>query len=163
MQTGIILALDDRWFPLTKGQIPQRSVHDMKLSCMMTSPNGKHFPRYWPFVRGIHQSPVNSPHKGQWRGALMFSLICVWINRWVNYGEAGDLRRHRAHYDVILMECAYIDSGQFCLATAITWKRLVLILSRNKRRMIQATSGARGYFIGLAWQWRRTYDMTYEA
>ena len=31
----------------------------------------KHFPRYWPFVRGIHRSPVNSPHKGQWRGALM--------------------------------------------------------------------------------------------
>ena len=37
----------------------------------------KHFPRYWPFVRGIHRSPVNSPHKGQWRGALMFSLISV--------------------------------------------------------------------------------------
>ena len=32
----------------------------------------KHFPRYWPFVRGIHRSPRNSPHKGQWRGALMF-------------------------------------------------------------------------------------------
>ena len=37
----------------------------------------KHFPRYWPFVRGIHRSPVNSPHKGQWRGALMFYLICA--------------------------------------------------------------------------------------
>ena len=37
----------------------------------------KHFPRYWPFVRGIHRSPVNSPHKGQWRGALMFSLMSV--------------------------------------------------------------------------------------
>ena len=36
----------------------------------------KHFPLYWPFVRGIHQSPVNSPRKGQWRVALMFSLIC---------------------------------------------------------------------------------------
>ena len=40
----------------------------------------KHFPRYWLFVRGIHRSPVNSPHKGRWRGALMFSMICVWIN-----------------------------------------------------------------------------------
>ena len=40
----------------------------------------RHFPRYWPFVRGIHRSPVNSLHKGQWRGALMFSLICAWIN-----------------------------------------------------------------------------------
>ena len=37
----------------------------------------KHFPRSWPFVRGIHWWPVNSPHKGQWRWALMFSLICV--------------------------------------------------------------------------------------
>ena len=40
----------------------------------------KYFPHYWPFVRGIHRSPVNSPHKGQWRGALMFSLTCAWIN-----------------------------------------------------------------------------------
>ena len=63
----------------------------------------KHFPRYWPFVRGIHRSPVNSPHKGQWRGALMFSLICVWINVWVNNREAGDLICHRAHYGVIVM------------------------------------------------------------
>ena len=53
--------------------------------------------------RGIHRSPVNSPHKGQWRGALMFSLICVWIIVWVNNREAGDLRRYRAHYDVIVM------------------------------------------------------------
>ena len=63
----------------------------------------KHFPRYWPFVRGIHRSPVNSPHKGQWRGALMFYFICVWINSWVNNREAGDLRPYRAHYDVTVM------------------------------------------------------------
>ena len=62
-----------------------------------------YFPRYWPFVRRIHRSPVNSPHKGQWRGALMCSLVCVWINGWVNNGEAGDLRRHRPHYDAFLM------------------------------------------------------------
>ena len=62
----------------------------------------KHFPRYWPYVRGIHRSPVNSPHKGQWCGALIFPLICTWINGWVNNGEAGDLRRHCTHYDVIV-------------------------------------------------------------
>ena len=55
------------------------------------------FPRYWPFVRGIHRSPVNSPHKGQWRRALMFSLICTWINGWVNNREAGDLRPHHGN------------------------------------------------------------------
>ena len=63
----------------------------------------KRFPRNWPFVRGIHRSLVNSPHKSQWRGALMFSLICVWINDWINNRKAGDLRRYRAHYDVFVM------------------------------------------------------------
>ena len=63
----------------------------------------KHFPRYWPFVRGIHRSTVNSPHKGQWRGALMFSLICTWINDCVINRKAGDLRRHCAHYYVTVM------------------------------------------------------------
>ena len=65
----------------------------------------KHFPRNWPFVREIHRSPVNFPHKGQWRGALMFSLIYAWINDWVNNREAGDLRRQHGHYDVIVMLC----------------------------------------------------------
>ena len=55
----------------------------------------KHFPRYWSCVRGIHWSLVDSPHKGQWQGALMFSLICAWTNGWTNSREAGDLRcRH---------------------------------------------------------------------
>ena len=44
------------------------------------------------------------PHtNGQWRWALMFSFICAWINSWVNNCEAGDLRRHCAHYDVMAM------------------------------------------------------------
>ena len=45
-------------------------THDDLIKC-------KHFPPYWPFVRGIHRSPVNSPHRDQWRGALVFSLICA--------------------------------------------------------------------------------------
>ena len=73
----------------------------------------KHFPRNWPFVRGIHRSPVNSPHRGQWRGALMFSLIYVWINDWVNNREAGDLRRYRAHSDVIVMTIPWLYYRQF--------------------------------------------------
>ena len=38
---------------------------------MMTSSNENIFPRYWPFVRGIHR----------WRGDLIFSLICTWTNK----------------------------------------------------------------------------------
>ena len=63
----------------------------------------KRFPRHWPFVWEIHRSPVNSTHKGQWRGALMLSLMSAWINGWVNNREADDLRCHCAHYDVTEM------------------------------------------------------------
>ena len=63
----------------------------------------KHFLRYWPFARGIYWSPVNCPHKGQWCGALMFSLICAWINGWVNKWDPDDLRCHHAHYDITVM------------------------------------------------------------
>ena len=76
------------------------------------------FPRYWPFVRAIHRSPVNSPHKGQWRGALVFSFICARINGWVNNRKAGDLRRHRGHYDVNVMCCA-----NYIYQSDVTFKR----------------------------------------
>ena len=65
----------------------------------------KHFPHYLPFVWGIHRSPVNSPHKGQWCGALMFSLIWAWLNGWVNI----DLRCHRAHYDITVMRNWHLE------------------------------------------------------
>ena len=82
----------------------------------------KLFPRYCPFVRGIHRSPVNSPHEGQWRGSLMFSLICAWIRAWVNNRDAGDLRRHRTHYDVTVMSFMW-DPGQHCVSrrTRFCW------------------------------------------
>ena len=61
-------------------------------------------------------SPVTGefPHKGQWRGALMFSLICAWINGWVNNREAGDLGRLRAHYDAITMKIWFTNNWQYC-------------------------------------------------
>ena len=64
---------------------------------MMTSSNGDIFRVTGPLC-GEFTCP-----RGQWRGALMFSLICVWINGWINNGEAGDLWRYRTHYDVTLM------------------------------------------------------------
>ena len=62
----------------------------------------KNIPHHDDVIKWKH-SPRNWPHKGQWRGALMFSLICVWINDWVNNREAGDLRRYRAHFDVTVL------------------------------------------------------------
>ena len=111
-----------RWIRLSKGQWTRKMFpfDDVIMVSIQLRPSSqgpgqndlnhddvikwKHFPRYWPFVRGIHRSTVNSPHKGQWRGTLMFSLICARINVWVNNGEAGDLRRNHAHYDVTVMK-----------------------------------------------------------
>ena len=81
----------------------------------------KHFPRYWPFVWGIHRSPLNSPHKGQWRGTLMFSLTCAAINSWVNNGEAGDFRRHCAHHNVTVMTRAYIFRHIKYIEITVQW------------------------------------------
>ena len=90
----------------------------------------KHFRRYWPFVWGIRRSPPNSPHKGQWRGALIFSLICAWINGWVNNREVGDLRHHRAHYDVTVMKVSFkgdceetgLNVNNWGLVASHTWR-----------------------------------------
>ena len=56
------------------------------------------FSAYWPCMKGIHQSPVDSPHKGRWSQTLMFSLICAWTNGWTNNQDAGDRRHHHAQW-----------------------------------------------------------------
>ena len=63
----------------------------------------KHFLRDWPFVRGIYRSPVTR--------SFDVSLICAWINGSVNNGEVGDLRRHRAYYDITVM---WLDPQNYC-------------------------------------------------
>ena len=102
----------------------------------------KHFPRYWPFVQGIHRSTVNSPYKSQWRGALMFSLICTWINGWVSNREAGDLRRHRAHHDVTI-ENHVNNMAAYVLARSL--------LTRSLAGMVWNFSDARGGISRLVW------------
>ena len=58
-----------------------------------------HFPRYWPFVWGIYRSPVNSPHKAE-----LWVFFYQRLNKRLSKNrDAGNLRRHRALYDVIVM------------------------------------------------------------
>ena len=94
-------------FPVTRftSHVLFQEQIEMEMVIHDDVPKWKHFPRYWPFVRGIHRSPVNSPHKGKWRRAFMFSFVCARINGWANNRKAGDLRRHRGHYDVTVMSC----------------------------------------------------------
>ena len=103
----------------------------------------KHFPRYWPFVRGMHRSPVVSPHKGQWRGALMFSLICAWTDGQSSNRDAGDLRRQRTHYDVIVV---ILTPGHrlWCICIFISWPTMRLgskICRRQVRYLMRGING----------------------
>ena len=63
----------------------------------MISSNGKKF-----HVTGLLWG--DSPHKDQWRRALLFYLISARTYGWAINRDASDLRRHRAHYDVTVME-----------------------------------------------------------
>ena len=110
------------------------------------------FPRYWPFVRGIHRSPVNSHHKGQWRGTLMFSLICADKRfNWVNNREAGDLGRHRAYYDVTGMlpwhiwHCSDVTWASLCLKSLDSLSNGLLRQASKKRYQLHITQNSSTY------------------
>ena len=104
---------DDKWWKMPIfGWVPKNKFNIAKVKTQWYVPlwfkhddvlKWKQFPHYWLLAICVGNSP--SSHKGQWRGTLMFSLICVWINGWANNREAGDLRRYHAHYDIIVMHC----------------------------------------------------------
>ena len=80
---------------------------------MMTSSKGNIFcvngHLYGEFT-GHRWSPRKRPVRRSFRVFCCF-FICAWINGWVNNREAGDLRRHRAHYDVIVI----VDGCMVCI------------------------------------------------
>ena len=93
----------------------------------------KHFLRYWPFVWGIHRSPVNSPHKGQWRGALMFSLICAWLNEWtivrlVIWDATALIMTSLKCYDVIAQ--VLLERDGIIYHTMVIWPHVCLGMPR---------------------------------
>ena len=70
---------------------------------MMTSSNANIFSVTGPLC-GEFTGPRWIPRtKASDAELWCFLWSAHWINGWVNNGEAGDLRRHRAHYDVIIM------------------------------------------------------------
>ena len=73
------------------------------LTLLLSQASHSHQRLHVPVCYQARRIIIRSPHKGQWRGAVIFSLICAWINAWVNNREAGHLRCYRAHYDVTVM------------------------------------------------------------
>ena len=115
----------------------------------------KKFPRYWPFVRGIHRSPVNSPHKGQWRGALMFSLICACINGWVNNWDAGEC-------GITVMLVSFMSGLRFIRLTAlmylILWYVLPLYNNESMDFAIEVTHRIGSSVEHLFWSYETEFD-----
>ena len=67
--------------------------------------NWKHFRLYWSFVQGIHWfSRWIAPTKAS-DAELWFFFHLRWTNGWANNRDAGDMRRHHAHYYVTVMIC----------------------------------------------------------
>ena len=106
---------------------------------------------------GNSSVPVNSPHKGQWRGALMFSLICAWINDWVNNREAGDFRHHRGHYDVIVLifVCIVLNRSHNVLIKHL-WKFVFTSPIESELTCVQVIS----HYLNRGWHSSLTYICT---
>ena len=121
---------------LYSGRAPHQLIR-VKVNITASQKNF-HTPTWWrhqiePFsalqalCAGNSKAPENSPYGDQWRGTLMFSLICVWINDWVNTREAGDLRHPRGHYDVNILINAPHWKPRYAMNThlfSVLWKIL---------------------------------------
>ena len=83
-------------------QQKQKQQYSTDSPSMVTLSNKNIF-RVMAFCQGNHRSLVASPHRGQWRGTLVFFFICAWTNVGANNGDAIDFRRHCAHYDVTVL------------------------------------------------------------
>ena len=113
-------------------------------------------PRYRPFLCGIHLTLVNSPHKGQWRGALMFSLICAWTNGSANNRDAGDLRRHPIHCDVIVMTYTWVNICMSKMAADIWHMYFQMYFVVRKNCILIQIHIVHSMFIKLRKRWRAT-------
>ena len=113
----------------------------------------KHFPRYWPFVRGIHRSRWIPRTKAS-DAELWCLLWSAWINDWVNNREAGDLRRHRARYDVIVMynsklpSCDIFRQWMTMMLTQHCFRPIISITST--RALLSPVTSRRREYLSLA-------------
>ena len=100
---------------------------------MMTSSKGSIF-RVTGLCAG--KSPVSGefPSQRAVTQSFDFALICAWINGWVNNRKAGYLRRHRAHYDVIVMSDVEIVAP-FSIQS-LSFQAWVFIIKKDVRQTV---------------------------
>ena len=94
---------------------------------------------------GMGNSPVTGEFPSQWlvaRNFQMFSLICAWTNGWVNNQDAGDLRRHRDHYDVTVMTCGFLERTAIVTSNSIVeWNIFMVRVGLGAGWVIQIKYG----------------------
>ena len=104
----------------------------------------KHFPRYWSFVRGLHRSVVNSPHRYQWSGALTFSLICALNKRlskqWWGWWFETPSRSLVRHCNGSVYFCIPIPSSTYTYRTGPFRKPYSLKIARLKHKQFAWTA-----------------------
>ena len=115
---------------------------------------------------GNWPASVNSPHKGQWRAVLLYSLICVWINDWVNNREAGDLRRYCAHYDVTVMNRFVLNiemSGILCLWIKVSGDNLTKAYGVTIRRCRKSHTKIKSHYSAhfVVYQFKTRYNLKF--
>ena len=126
-----------------------RKVHDDVIKW-------KHFPRYWPFVRGIHRWPVDSPHKGQRCRPFMFSLVYALTSGWPNTRDVYDLRCHRGHYDTIVMHLATYTKTFHNTITCILLRFMTIIaINRNNIQGIHGSNDS----LSLVCMWVKIFSI----
>ena len=84
-------------------------------------------------------------------GLWCFLLSAPWINGWVKNNKAGDLRRHRAHYDVIVM----IDSSKgFPCARKQSQGRLIVDWTPRNNFFMKLVSNYISFQLWYIWKCR---------
>ena len=128
---------NDMYFPLGSGLLYSAVEYTLFNTIMMMSSNGNIYGVTGPLWGESTRSPVDSPHKGQWCRASIFSLICAWTNDWANIRNAGDFRRHCAHYDVIVMTLSrvWIQSPHASPLRANDWAAYLSSLEKGCREL----------------------------
>ena len=98
----------------------------------------------WPFVRGIHRLPVDSPHRGSECAPFVFSPLLDWKSCWSNTGVSADLRRrdanltslcyHRSSHWILLLQVKVTEwiSGE-------AWCRDISSMHDNHSRVFLQT------------------------
>ena len=121
------------WFWCKLGLVLTKLFHSLHNDVI----KWKHFPHYWPFIEECTSHWWIPLTKVSDESFLIFSLMCTWINNWVNSSEAGDLRHYCAHHEVIVMSLI-VTQVECNVKFRTKWQRWSIIILWKRYFLSQA-------------------------